>query len=192
MTDPALTGSQSPEFVTCMMYMLPQEDPVPLDWYNRRNYSNTPGDPGGATMDGIIQTEYDRYRTRRGLPRQPVINITQAEGYDIYYNNYWLPYCPGLPRGFDLQFFDTSVNEGTGRAVQILQYALGTPTDGLWGPLTQAKVDAIADVGAAIRAFGNRRAAVYRTFGGFGEFGVDWERRTAEITTEALKMASGV
>jgi lysozyme family protein len=143
-------------------------------------------------MDGIIQVEYDRYRTQHGLPRQDVRLISEAEGDDIYYNGYWLPYCPDLPVGLDLQFFDASVNEGTGEAVRILQYALGTVPDGKWGPITETKVKAIADVPAAIRAFAQRRAAVYRGTRGYTRFGADWERRTSEIEAEGLKMAAYV
>jgi len=95
-----------------------------------------------------------------------------------------------VPPGLNLQLFDTDVNEGLGQAIKILQYALGTPQDGLWGPKTDTVVKAIADVPAAIRAFGARRAAVYREIRNFNVFGADWERRTSEITAEALKMAA--
>lgn len=179
-----------PQFILCMPPMLGQEAPYPSQWGNPRNYSNTPGDPGGPTMDGVIQTEYDSWRVRHGLPRQSVRLVSQDEGDDIYLTGYWLPYCPELQPGLNMMFFDSSVNEGGSTAVRILQYALGTPVDGLWGPKTDAKVRAIADVPAAIRAFGARRAVVYQQTGGFTQFGKDWERRDSEITATSLKMAA--
>jgi lysozyme family protein len=142
-------------------------------------------------MDGIIQVEYDLYRTQHGLPRQNVELISQDEGDGIYYANYWLPYCPELAPGLDMVFFDSAVNEGLGEAVKILQFALGTPNDGRWGPATEAKVQAIADVPAAIRAFSSRRHAVYGMSRGYTAFGTDWDRRTNEIQTAALNMAAG-
>lgn len=186
-----MTVTPSNRFLTCLPFTLTQEAPYPSTWGNPRNFSNDPGDPGGKTMDGIIQVEYDKYRTQHGLPRQDVRLISETEGDDIYLNNYWLPYCPDLPAGLDMMFFDSAVNEGTGEAVKIFQFSLGTPSDGKWGPKTETLVKAIADVPAAIRAFGARRAAVYKETRGFTRFGKDWERRDSEITAASLKMAEG-
>jgi lysozyme family protein len=179
-----------PRFIVCLPFTLAQEAPYPSQWGNPRNFSNDPGDPGGKTMDGIIQVEYDKYRTQHGLPRQDVRLISQAEGDDIYLNNYWLPYCPDLPAGLDMMFFDSAVNEGAGEAVKILQFALKLSVDGLWGPKTESFVKAIKDVPAAIKAFGARRHVVYDDTRGFTRFGEDWERRDAEITAAALKMTT--
>src|SRR5258708_6992812 len=35
-------------------------------------YSNHPRDPGGVTLEGIIQTEYEKYRVRKTLPKRPL------------------------------------------------------------------------------------------------------------------------
>ena len=176
-------------FLAWLPNTLAQECPYPSQWGNPRNFSNDPGDPGGKTMDGIIQVEYDRFRTQRGLPRQDVRQITEAEGDDIYYSNYWLPYCPELPIGLDGEFFDTAVNEGVVEAVKILQYALGIANDGKWGAQTDAAVKAISSVKTAILAFAHRRQAVYEMSRGFTRFGADWTRRTTEIEQAALKDA---
>jgi len=186
----AMTTIFPKRFLAWLPNTLTQECPYPSQWGNPKNFSNDPGDPGGKTFDGIIQVEYDTWRVQHGLPRQDVRQMTQAEGDDIYLNNYWFPYCPDLPVGLDGAFFDAAVNEGVGEAVKILQYALGTPNDGKWGPATDAKVKAIADVPAAIRAFGARRATVYTETSGFTRFGKDWERRDSEITAAALKDAA--
>lgn len=177
-------------FTVCLPFTLAQECPYPSNWGNPRNFSNDPGDPGGKTMDGIIQVEYDRYRVLHALPRQDVRLCSEAEGDDIYRSCYWLPYCPELPAGLDLEFFDTAVNEGTVEAVKILQVALGLKNDGKWGPATEAAVKAIADPRAAIRAFTSRRTEVYTQTSGFTRFGKDWERRSSQIGTAALQMVS--
>jgi lysozyme family protein len=179
-----------PRFLSCLPNTLAQEAPYPSQWGNPKNFSNDPGDPGGKTMDGIIQVECDKWRVQHGEPRIDVRQLSEAEGDQIYLNNYWLPYCPELPAGLDMMFFDSAVNEGVVEAVKILQFALGLAPDGVWGPKTDAAVKAIKDVAGVIRAFGARRSAVYEQTRGFTRFGKDWERRDSEITAASLKMAA--
>lgn len=180
----------SPRFLACMPAMLPEEDPDAANWNDPKNYSDTPGDPGAETFNGITQATYDHWRVVNGLPRQPVRLCTKGDGYQLYFAEYWLPYCPELPAGLDLMFFDTSVNQGVRRAVQILQYALGYIPDGIWGPITDAAVKAITNVPIVISAFGARRAIVYRQTENFNLFGEDWEARDTRITASSLTMAA--
>jgi lysozyme family protein len=177
-------------FQTCLPFTLAQECPFPTDWSNPRNFSNDAHDPGGATMCGIIQREYDIYRKSKGLPVQSVELMSQAEGLDIYENSYWLPYCDDLPVGLDLCFFDASVNEGCHEAIKILQVALDLTNDGMWGPQTEMAVKGIVGVPAMINTYTARRRAVYQMMPGFRYFGTDWLRRANEIGAEAMKMAT--
>ena len=177
-------------FRACMPFTLAQECPHPADWSNPKNFSDDPHDPGGKTMCGITQREYDHYRKSRGLPVQDVRKIGAAEGEDIYDKSYWLPDCPLLPAGLDLCLFDAAVNEGPLQAIKILQAALGIAADGEWGPRTDAAVKTIGDVAGVIKAFTARRSAVYRETRGFQYFGTDWLRRAQEIGGESLKMAA--
>lgn len=145
-------------------------------------------------MCGIIQSEYNRYRALKGLAPQGVKLISQAEGADIYYNSYWLPHCPTLPAGLDLDFFDECVNTGAAEAIKVLQYALNLNVDGIWGPRTMAGVGALLagpETKQAIKAYTYRREDVYRMFRGYGEFGKGWEARAARIGAAALAMVKG-
>src|SRR6185503_11388890 len=108
-------------FTICIPYTLAQECPFPNEWDNPHNFSNDPRDPGGKTKCGIIQREYDLYRKSKGLSTRDVRLMTKDEGLTIYRGSYWLPDCPFIQPGLDLQFFDTSVNEGTHRAIEIMQ-----------------------------------------------------------------------
>jgi lysozyme family protein len=177
-------------FLTCLPYTLAQECPRPDDWSDPANFSNDPHDPGGATMCGIIQTEYDAYRRSLNEPIQDVRLITQAEGDAIYQMNYWQPYSPKLPVGLDLSFFDAAVNMGVEEAIRILQVALGIGNDGKWGPQTAAAATGITDVVGVIKAFTVRRQAVYEEFSTFVYFGTDWTRRTTAIGAESVSMAN--
>jgi lysozyme family protein len=180
-------------FFDCLPFTLAQECPFPNDWSNPRNFSDDAHDPGGETMCGIIQREYDAYRKHLGFLVRDVRQITKGEGYDIYRGTYWLPHGPLLPAGLDLNFFDACVNEGSLEAVRILQAALGLHIDGDWGPQTSAAVGDLAARGnakMAILAYTERREAVYRAMRGFQYFGRDWIRRSQEIGAQALKMAA--
>jgi len=151
-------------------------------------YSNDAHDPGGMTMMGIIQREYDLKRRQWGLPTQWVKNISKDEMRTIYYTDYWMPYCPSLPPGLDLEFFDFDVNGGQHRAVVTLQRALILTDDGQFGPKT---LDAVTTLGAAgnvlkaIEAFKEEREKFYRSLSTFRYFGTDWIRRSEEIEKQA-------
>jgi lysozyme family protein len=181
----------SDRFEICWPYVLAQECPYPNDWSNPKNFSNDKHDPGGATMCGIIQREYDVWRTGHSQATQPVEKITQDEGEAIYTICYWQSYCPICPPGVDLVVFDTRTNMGTTEAIKILQVALDVKPDGLWGPLTNAALKTQAPKYAVqvIERFEARRLAVYKQIPGFKYFGDDWTRRNQEISAAAEKMA---
>ena len=181
----APAAAPPPPFLTCLPYTLKQECPDPGDWSNPANFSDDPHDPGGATMCGIIQVEYDAYRGSLGEPTQSVRLITQAEGQAIYQRSYWQPHCQQLPIGLDLSFFDTAVNMGPEESRRILQYSLNVPVDGIWGPETAGAVAAIADITVVINAFTAQRKAAYESFSTFRYFGRDWIRRATEIGNES-------
>lgn len=176
-------------FKSCLPFTLRQECPHPDDWSNRLNFSNDAHDPGGKTMCGIIQREYDTYRKSHGLPTQDVRYLSMDEGHDIYFNSYWMPHCPQLPAGLDLCLFDANVNEGCTEGTKILQAAIGCANDGEWGPATAEAVASITHPQIIINAFTNRRQTVYRMMTGFQYFGTDWLRRSKEIGASALIMA---
>lgn len=177
-------------FLACLPFVLAQECPYPNDWSATANFSNDLHDPGGETMCGITEREYAVYRKARGLPAQDVRLITQTEGEEIYDKSYWLPDCPWLPIGLDLCVFDANVNMGPVEGTRLLQRALGINVDGLWGPQTDAAVNAIKNPAMVIAAYTSSREAAYRSFSGFKYFGTDWLRRASEIGAQALKMAA--
>jgi lysozyme family protein len=180
-----MTAITDPRFLACIPATLAQECPFPNDWSNPKNFSDDSNDPGGATMDGITQGEFTRDCQINGWLLVPVIQITQDQGYFIFYNNYWLPNCPKLPPGLDLCSFDTNVNQGPTQSTRILQFALGVSVDGIWGPLTDAAVKAITSVPAVIEAFTAERERVYEETRNYDIFGTDWMRRAQEIGTAA-------
>lgn len=104
-------------------------------------FSDHPSDPGGATMRGVTQRVYDRWRRDQELPARSVREIAQHELEAIYLWRYWEPCKAGLlPAPLDLVQFDAAVNTGVRRSLRLLQEAAGSEPDGLWGPNTEAAV----------------------------------------------------
>jgi lysozyme family protein len=123
---------------------------------------NHPADPGGATNKGVTQKVYDDWRKRQGLAPRDVRQLEDAEMHAIYEAGYWLPpRCDLLQRQLDLVQFDTAVNMGVGRAVRMLQGALGCGVDGDFGPATKKAVEACS-LGGTVKAYCDAREAYYR------------------------------
>ena len=131
------------------------------------DYSNHPDDPGGPTMRGIIQREYDVWRKRHGKPARPVRQIEECELRDIYRAEYWDAMdCDHLSAGFDLCVFDAAVNSGVARARA-------------WAG--QAK---------EIDGFCDQRLSFLKGLGRLWRvFGAGWKRRVGGIRNEAHLMA---
>jgi lysozyme family protein len=140
---------------------------ITLKWEG--GYSNHPDDPGGPTMRGIIQREYDAWRKKQGLRTRPVRQITDAELQAIYRTEYWDAMgCGDLPAGMDLCVFDAAVNSGVARA----RAWLTPPKD--------------------IDGFCDTRLAFLRGLGKLWRvFGAGWRRRVAGIREAAHAMMTG-
>jgi hypothetical protein len=80
-------------------------------------------DGGQACNKGIQQKTYDSYRTKKGLSKQDVKNISDAEVKDIYYTMYYK--ASGADKIEDpklaLYVFDTAVNMGVSAAKKLLE-----------------------------------------------------------------------
>lgn len=150
-------------------------------------YSNHPSDPGGPTMRGIIQREYNKYRASRNLFEQSVRYISEAELQEIYAGNYWKPILGNQwPKGPDQIVFDIAVNSGIGRAPQIMRAALGNPTGGI-ATLTLLAEQSSDKIGIVKRACA-RRESFYRQIGTFSVFGRGWLARNARMEAIGVKM----
>jgi lysozyme family protein len=92
------------------------------------------GDRGGVTKYGIDQASH---------PDVDIRNLTEEQAKEIYYREYYLASgADKLPDGIAEIVFDMAVNNGKGRAIKILQEAVGATVDGGLGPETLGKVEA--------------------------------------------------
>jgi lysozyme family protein len=134
--------------------------PFVLRWEG--GFVDHPNDPGGRTNKGVTQRTYDAWRRRQGLALRDVKLIDEAEVHRIYESGYWIPpRCDLLARQLDLVQFDTAVNMGPGRAVRLLQGAVGAGVDGDFGTETEHKV-AASDPGETLVKYCSAREAYYR------------------------------
>lgn len=146
-------------------------------------FSDDPHDPGGATMYGITLAEYQRYKKDPSLEAKDLKRMSLDERDNIYIQNYWWPSnAKLLPAGVDLSVFDMAVNAGCSRSIKILQEAVGTTIDGLFGQATLKAVKAV-DPAILLRRLYLGQANFYRSLVTFQYFGKGWINRTAARLT---------
>lgn len=145
-------------------------------------YSDHPADPGGPTMQGVIQRVYDAYRAAKGAPRRSVRLLERAELVEIYRRQYWdAVRADDLPPGIDYVVFDGAVNSGPAQSLKWLQRALGVPADGAIGAVTLAAAAACADRAGLVDQICDRRLAMLKSLATFKIFGAGWSRRVADV-----------
>jgi lysozyme family protein len=167
-------------------------------------YTNDPRDPGGPTNLGVIQTEYNEYRAKKGLRPQSVEHITTAEAEEIYRTGYWAPNrSDELNPGVANSLFDSSVNSGDRRGAEWLQKAINTVSRhhvvDVDGHITDATVKAanklppnsVIDVMLADR-LGFMRVARHPGTGKnlWTSFGRGWEARIKGVRDQSHELAA--
>lgn len=150
-----------------------------------------PRDHGGRTSRGIIQREWDAYRTTHPDRPEDVWKAPQTDINAIYHDQYWEPYCDSMPPGVDLVFFNTCVNSGRQQAVKELQRALGIEADGMYGMETKAAIVKFDDTKALVGAMCDRRRAFYKALKQYSIYGKGWMARTDRVEKSALAMVAG-
>ena len=119
-------------------------------------YVNHPNDPGGATKYGISL----RWLRDQGMDinddgvvdEKDIRALTRDTAANLYHSYFWTrPGICRLPALVAVVVYDGAVNTGIGRAVRQMQDVSNTlgggylTTDGVIGPLTLARVDALCN-----------------------------------------------
>lgn len=87
-------------------------------------YVNDPRDPGGETKHGITRAFLNSLVDYR---LYAVKDLTEATARAIYKKYFWDALsCDSLPSGLDIAVFDCAVNQGPGRAHQLLSQCNGS------------------------------------------------------------------
>ncbi len=123
-------------------------------------YVNEPADPGGETKYGI---------SKRAYPQLDIRALTLDQAKAIYRRDYWDPLQLDQRKwGPALVLFDCAVNQGVGRAKQLLA-TVATSSQPF------------------VVAFQAERALLYAALPTFQRFGRGWMRRLLRTTIEAQK-----
>ena len=148
------------------------EDSIDYVLHHEGGYSDHPADPGGMTQWGISL----RFLRATGhdidgdgdIDGQDIRDLTINMAIELYFVEFWEPL--GLDeieaQPVATKILDLAVNTGAGRAVRIVQSALGkighkVKVDGGFGPITRAAVNE-ADPVELLDAIRKGQAAFYR------------------------------
>jgi lysozyme family protein len=150
-------------------------------------YVNNPADPGGMTNLGVTKATWENWVGRESDEAE-MRGLTPEKVEPLYKKKYWdAVRADDLPVGLDYLMFDFAVNAGPGRAIKLLQSAVGVTPDGGFGPLTLAAVQAIDPV-ELIEKFSQAKEDFYRSLGTFATFGKGWLNRVADVKVKANSM----
>lgn len=112
--------------------------------------SDHPNDRGGFTRFGI---------SSRAHPDVDVPSLTWEQAVDIYRTRYWGESGANrAPPDLAFALFDSAVQHGPVQAVRLLQRAVDAKVDGVYGPKTEAAVQACESPGLELLA---ERAVFY-------------------------------
>jgi len=150
-------------------------------------YVNNPLDPGGRTNLGVTQGTWESW-VGRPSDEAEMRSLTPNKVEPLYKAKYWdAVRGDDLPVGLDYLVFDFAVNAGPGRAIKVMQSAVGATPDGGFGPLTMAAVKAIDPV-ELINKFSQAKEDFYRSLSQFPTFGKGWLNRVADVKVKANSM----
>jgi lysozyme family protein len=154
-----------------------QNDILRLILDEEGGYTNDPDDPGGETNFGI---------SKRSYPNLDIKSLTRQQAIDIYIKDYWNPLqLQEFDSNMALMIMDCGVNQGTHRAIIILQKCLGVTEDGIIGSKTIAAYKA---TGLPYSEYAAQRLAHYGSLPTFKKYGLGWCRRVMRVT---IKCALG-
>jgi len=150
-------------------------------------FVNHPKDPGGMTNLGVTKKVWEEW-VGKAVDEKAMRALTPEVVAPMYRKKYWdAVRGDEMPDGLDYLMFDFAVNAGPGRAIRIMQKAVGANPDGAIGPKTMQALKE-ANQTELVAKFSAEKEAFYRSLPTFGTFGKGWLRRVAETKTHAETM----
>lgn len=126
------------------------------------DYSDRADDHGGPTNMGITIPTLSNWRGHQ-CTADDVKYLTTAEALTIYHTNYWHAMrCDELPHGVNLIVMDVGVMSGQGRAIKLLQQAVGAEQDGILGDATMAAISRLSPA-YIVSIMSSLRSTFYRS-----------------------------
>jgi len=143
-------------------------------------YVNNPKDPGGETTYGVTKVVAMRHGYLGNMRQLPL-----AKAKAIYKADYWDAVKGDvIPEILKYPVFDAAVNSGVGSSIRWLQRALGVKDDGIFGPVTLAKIQK-SDPEKTLRGILSQRLTSLTNLPTWDTFGRGWARRLCKILEES-------
>jgi lysozyme family protein len=144
-------------------------------------FTDSPKDPGNWTGGKVGRGELKG--TKFGIAANTyghldIKNLTLEQAKEIYREDFWDILGKAHP-AIKFQLFDAAVNHGHGNAIRILQRAVGVADDGIWGPRSQAALEAM-DHNDVLLRFVSYRLKFWASLSIFDTYGRGWTRRGAD------------
>jgi len=139
-------------------------------------FDNSARDPGnwtgGAIGEGILKgTKYGI--SAASYPNLNIASLTLDQAEAIYRQDYWAKIPAYLSYWISRAVFDGAVNHGVERSIILLQTAIKTTPDGVFGPESQAAYQAMDEIDIYF-SYLNQRLILYRGLSDFTYFAAGW------------------
>jgi len=125
---------------------------------NEGGFTDDPRDPGNWTggKSGVGECKGTKFGiSAASFPDVDIKNLTRPAAIALYRARYWEA-VTDVSDAVRYQMLDASVNHGTHRAIKLLQKAIGSTPDGVWGPQSAAKAAATDNNDILLRFLGHR------------------------------------
>jgi lysozyme family protein len=154
-------------------------------------YHVTPGDKGGATFGGVIQSTWDS-AVAAGIVRGMLAVATIAQLSAVLQKKVWEPTCDDLPHGLDLLYFNGHMmsRDYSKLFQQCLGFMGDDDVDGWIGPQTLKAVHS-CDVPTLIDALSGIHYNYLTRLAAWAKFKDGWTTRLKAAQVAALGLAAG-
>jgi lysozyme family protein len=157
-------------------------------------FTTDPRDPGnrlpdgrkGSTNLGVTQANWEAY-VGHPVKWSDMRALTPEIVQPFYKKNYWDKVKgDDLPTPIDYLMFDFAVNAGPVRSIKIMQKAVGTVQDGIFGPKTLTAIKAVP-IDKLIKDFSDEKEWWYKSLKNH-TFETGWLNRVAKVETNSINM----
>ena len=141
-------------------------------------FQNDAGDRGNWTTGRVGSGELNGTKfgiSAASFPDIDILNLTREDAKAIYRRRYW-DIVTGVSDAVRFQLLDAAINHGTHQAIRLLQLAVGTVSDGVWGKNSTA-VAMVMDNNDILLRFLAHRLMFMTQINAWDVYGRGWARR---------------